>query len=305
MSKIIDIIGMKFGRLTVVERCEDYIQPSGQHIPCYLCRCDCEKDKFVKVRGASLRNGMTKSCGCLRKEVCSKRKGYNQYDFYDDYVIGYTSNGEPFIFDVEDYEKIKDIHWYINKNGYVVSTIYRQHRLIMDCPDNMIVDHINHNKADNRKCNLRITTQSENSRNVALRKNNKSGVTGVYWSNHFNKWIAKITIDKKESTLGMFDVFEEAVTARKNAELKYYGDYSYEKSQLIQSSRIELPTKSSEGNYFGRIINKFGKYFVELDDGRCCELDYLFKLNFDLKVLIEERGGIIIGNFSTPEIHTV
>ena len=210
MSKIVDIIGMKFGRLTVVERCEDHIQPSGQHIPYYLCKCDCEKDKFVKVRGANLRNGTTKSCGCLRKEVCSKRKGCNQYDFYDDYVIGYTSNGEPFIFDVEDYEKIKGIHWYINKSGYVVSTIYRQHRLIMDCPDNMIVDHINHNKADNRKCNLRITTKSENSRNVALRKNNKSGVTGVYWSNHFNKWIAKIMIDKKESTLGMFDVFEEA-----------------------------------------------------------------------------------------------
>lgn len=64
--KFIDLTGQKFGRLTVIRRAEN----KGKSV-CWLCKCDCGNE--VEVRSADLRNGMSKSCGCLRDEVASKQ----------------------------------------------------------------------------------------------------------------------------------------------------------------------------------------------------------------------------------------
>ena len=68
--------------------------------------------------------------------------------------------------------------------------------------------------------------------NAKLRSNNTSGVTGVSFNKKRNKWVSTICINKKRIQLGGFDNFEDAILARKQAEEKYFGEYSYDNSQV-------------------------------------------------------------------------
>ena len=242
MSKLIDLTGQKFEKLTVLKRDEDHIKPNGQHAVKWLCKCDCGNK--VSVLGSSLRKGQTRSCGCLRMENVEKfgvkNKKYNTYDLTGEYGIGYTSKGEEFYFDLEDYDLIKYYCWHIDSQGYVITReemnnkkVIRMHRLVTNCPDKLDVDH-KHGKEtrnDNRKFNLRIVTTSQNMMNRGLSTRNKTGMVGVSWTTTFNKWLANIMLNGKNIHLGYFDKFEDAVKARKNAEEKYFGEYSYDNSQ--------------------------------------------------------------------------
>ena len=240
MAKPIDMVGKRFGRLVVIKRVEDAICPSGYKEIQWLCLCDC--GKYVIVTGKRLRSENTKSCGCLRKEIAGGwAKKRNKYDLCSEkYGIGYTSNtNEPFYFDIEDYDKIKEYCWYKNSKGYVTTTVYFGegksktvclHRIIMDAPDGCLVDHIKHNKLDNRKSELRIVNNSQNGENAKLAKNNTSGVTGVVWHSRDKVWEAKIKVDYKYIYLGRSKDFNEAVRLRKEAEEKYFGEYSYNNS---------------------------------------------------------------------------
>lgn len=285
MGKYNDLSGQTFGKLKVIERCEDYIQPSGQHIVMFLCQCQCENKPLIKVRAAALRNGTTKSCGCLRKEILAKRFAPNTYKFFDDYGVGYTSNGKPFYFDREDYDKIKDDRWYINKGGYVVSKNKRMNRVVMDCPDDMIVDHIHgkDTRNDNRKCNLRIATLSENAHNVEKKKNNTSGVVGVSYSKNGNKWLARIMVEGKAISLGCFDNFDDAVNARKEAERKYYKSFSYNESQSeFMSDVIDL--NGLEPTTWQLFVEN-GEIYVEDSNGTKNKLIDLMKQYQNLKII--------------------
>lgn len=157
------------------------------------------------VRTTSLISEDTKSCGCLMKEsVSNANKRYNTYDLSGEYGIGYTSKGEEFYFDLEDYDKIKDYCWYIHR-GYVVSAENENndnkgifiHRLLLSEINDGIIDHINHKTNDNRKTNLRISTPSKNQMNKKRQSNNTSGVTGVYYDKKYNRWYSVITANKK------------------------------------------------------------------------------------------------------------
>ena len=66
MGRLIDLTGQKFGRLTVIERAEDYVSPNGVSEPRWLCRCNCGNS--LAVRGSLLRSEQTRSCGCLMRE---------------------------------------------------------------------------------------------------------------------------------------------------------------------------------------------------------------------------------------------
>ena len=83
------------------------------------------------------------------------------------------------------------------------------------------VDHINHIKDDNRWCNMRDVTATQNQRNRPLSKNNTSGVTGVFWYKRTGIWVAAIKINRKAMHLGSFADFWDAICARKSAEYKY------------------------------------------------------------------------------------
>ena len=101
----------------------------------------------------------------------------------------------------------------------------------MNALEGEYVDHINNDFNDYRKSNLRICNNSENNRNIGLQKNNTSGITGVDWDKQHNKWRARLTIYGKEKQLGLFIKKEDAMAARQAAEDKYFGDFSYRKSQ--------------------------------------------------------------------------
>lgn len=157
----------------------------------------------------------------------------NEIIEYDDHaeIVLYNKYCEEVaraLVDLEDVDIVKDYKWTLdNSVGYVLTGIkgttnkVSLHRLIMNPDDNMVVDHINHNKLDNRKSNLRICTQQQNNINTSLKKTNTSGITGVSWDKSRNKWVAHI----KGKQLGRFNTKEEAIEARKQAELEYFGEY--------------------------------------------------------------------------------
>jgi hypothetical protein len=107
---------------------------------------------------------------------------------------------------------------------------YRAHRVVWalfygQMPDQQI-DHINGNRLDNRIENLRLASNAENSRNCKLSKNNTSGVTGVSYHAKAKKWFAQIMLNRKNNNLGLFNTKEEAIAARKKAEMQYFGQFA-------------------------------------------------------------------------------
>lgn len=90
------------------------------------------------------------------------------------------------------------------------------------------IDHINRNRSDNRLCNLREATYTENNHNKSISKNNTSGCPGVYWSERDGKHRVQITIQRKNIYIGSFKCKEEAIAARKAAESKYYSTFAGE-----------------------------------------------------------------------------
>ena len=237
-----DLVGRKFHRLIVLKQAEDYIDKRGKHYAQWRCKCDCGNE--IVALGNHLKRGNTKSCGCLNDERRIEnnkiyKKKYNTYDLSGVYGIGYTSNNEEFWFDLEDYDLIKDYCWSVNSQGYIIAPnlndsrkIIKMHRLILGCPDNYDIDHIHgkETRHDNRKRNLRIATRSQNNMNKGLQSNNTSNTTGVSWHKGIGRWQAYITIDRKRIYLGAFANFDEAVNVRKQAEEKYFGEFSYDNS---------------------------------------------------------------------------
>lgn len=84
-----------------------------------------------------------------------------------------------------------------------------------------VIDHVDGVRDCNKWANLRSVSQKENMRNAAIGKSNASGVQGVGWHRRANKWLSQIKVDGKVIYLGVFKIFDDAVTARKNAEEKY------------------------------------------------------------------------------------
>ena len=125
---------------------------------------------------------------------------------------------------MEDWEYLKKYYWNLNSYGYAITVtegkIIKMHKLIMANNSYEVVDHINRNKLDNRKENLRYTTHKVNAQNRSLPSNNKSGHIGVYKVK--NSWYAWIGANGKRIHLGAFKTKEEAIIAREEAEKVYH-----------------------------------------------------------------------------------
>lgn len=226
MGKFIDLTGQKFGKLTVIK----FAGMNKNKRSLWYCKCDCENTEEIIVLGNSLKKGNTKSCGCLKSEVTTKRnKKFNIYDLTGEYGIGYDTNGKYFHFDLEDYDKIKDYYWFINEFGYVINyankKYIRLHKFIFNnnFNDDIVIDHINRIRNDNRKDNLRVATIQENLYNKSKSKLNKSGFIGVRWRKDRQKWYATITIKGRLIYLNQCKNKKDAIKARLEGELKYFG----------------------------------------------------------------------------------
>jgi hypothetical protein len=88
------------------------------------------------------------------------------------------------------------------------------------------VDHLNHDKADDRWANLRAATNQQNQRNITMSKANTSGIRGVGWHKRIEKWQASIRVDGRLLSLGYFESLDEAAQVRRDAELRHFGDFA-------------------------------------------------------------------------------
>lgn len=150
------------------------------------------------------------------------------------------TQGQFAIVDDEDYQELMKYRWYAHydkssKGYYAGRGDYsgekrkdiKMHRQIINTPTGTYTDHINHNTLDNRKCNLRPCTHSQNHMNQRKRSNNTSGITGVHWEKKASKWTARIVINQKLIHLGYFSDINEAAEVRRKAEIKYFGEFAY------------------------------------------------------------------------------
>ncbi len=115
------------------------------------------------------------------------------------------------------------------KDGYLLviinATPYQLHRIIwiMETGEQPItIDHINHNRSDNRWCNIRNVSQKVNTYNQSLKSSNKSGHAGVMYDKVRKKWRSFIVVDNKQIYLGRFNKIDEAIKARVKSE-KHHG----------------------------------------------------------------------------------
>ena len=137
--------------------------------------------------------------------------------------------------DEDNYENfVKGYKFSLNNNGYVRFSGAKDglnkkflHRIIMDAPDDKMVDHINGNKRDNRRENLRLCNNTENGRNRGKQSTNTSGFKGVCWNKQKSKWKAEIQVDGKSKFLGYFDDPQIAYQSYCRAATKYHGEFKH------------------------------------------------------------------------------
>ncbi|KKL67575.1 hypothetical protein LCGC14_2133640 [marine sediment metagenome] len=151
-------------------------------------------------------------------------------------IQGYT------IVDDEDYEWALQYQWHLSQYGYVARMGGRDvdsnrkllfmHRELINVPKGILTDHINRDKLDNRKKNLRTCNHAQNAWNAERRKDNKSGYKGVSWNKRTMRWIPQLQVNKRSIYLGVFKKKQIAIEAYKQAVKKYFKEFSpYEKKQ--------------------------------------------------------------------------
>jgi hypothetical protein len=147
-----------------------------------------------------------------------------------DVAIIRLSKGRSTIVDKEDFEWLNQWKWLTDSKGYAVRHEPRQknkvrkwiymHRLINNTPIGSETDHLNRNKLDNRKLNLRTVTHQQNLFNLSLARNNTSKYRGVVYCH--NKWQAQIQVNRKNIYLGIYEKIGDAIMVRKQAERIYH-----------------------------------------------------------------------------------
>lgn len=200
MSHYKSLVGNRYGMLTVLERVEDYVSPKGSISTRYRCKCDCGNE-ILAVR-PQLVYGGTISCGCYRK---NKNKKQNEYSINGD-VIEVNHPKGKILLDIEDIELVRSKKFYVGKNGYVYIDKVLLHRHLLN-EKNGIVDHINHNKLDNRRNNLRSCDYSINGINKRCSSN-----TGYIGISRSKKGYFNVSIDSKY--IGVKHTLEDAIRFR-------------------------------------------------------------------------------------------
>lgn len=188
----------------------------------------------------SIRHPVFLPCACGCGELT---KGQSKSGF----VVGHANRGrsavhrkkEPgfpdgVLLDDADREAFGIYRWSISGNGYVQRhhviapgkyTKIRLHREITGFPEGVLIDHINGNKLDNRRANLRAVDDQGNAQNQRLTLKNSSGYRGVSWRAEARKWYAYATIDRKMISLGFFDDVHEAGRVALEFRKKHYKSF--------------------------------------------------------------------------------
>lgn len=204
--------------------------------------CKDNKEKVCAYCGSNHRVGYCKEYGdylCDKHIYQLRKRGYfydiftNKYRIINDdtaeMTVSYKGTEYSALLDLEDLDRVlKACKWCLNPAGYVYNghnSIYL-HRFILNCCDsNIYVDHINHNKLDNRKCNLRLATPQQNTWNSTSKNGTCSKFKGVRKTNN-QRWVATGTKNQKTYVLGRYSTELEAAYAHNLWITKEYGEFA-------------------------------------------------------------------------------
>jgi len=211
MPAKIDLIGKRFGRLVVIgEKSE---RDKRGHV-LWECLCDCG-NKCV-VLGYSLGSGKTNSCGCLNIERLTKHGMHEsiEYKVWENMkqrctnkkAHAYEHYGGRGIYVCERWRDFKNFFEDMGKRPNKSFSIERRNNSDGYCPENCY-----------------WTTQTTQTRNTRISKNNSTGFKGVSLDKRSGRYLARISTERKQITLGQFDSIAEAAEARRLGEIKYWG----------------------------------------------------------------------------------
>lgn len=256
-----DFTGMKFGRLTVICRANDYHFPNGRDVSAkWHCICDCEEHNLVDVKHSHLKDGTSSSCGCYNKDCARKTVKFAQESckrpLKDNPTLELNlidDEHEPFgrfrcnnddsaevYFSMRDYDDIKDYSWsirYMNNNNYIRVTAAHSRKAMHQILGMKDADHINRNALDNRRENLDgKATRTDQVHNQKLRIDNTSGVKGVrYVRDNLSKpWIADLKHCGELVLREYYKTKDEAIVARLNAEIRYLDKRAWQKELMAE-----------------------------------------------------------------------
>ncbi len=203
---------------------------------CKYCDITNDKTRFYGVVCRKHYLQLHRHGKILERTIYDKNKIVEKEDHVE--MELYDTKGEVkaiVIFDKDDIEIVSQYKWKLDGGGYCRCTVLKKmlHNFLTG---NDMVDHINRNKLDNRRCNLRKVNKSENAMNSKVYCTSKTGIKGVRWYKAYKKWSANIMVNYKTIFLGYFNDIEDAKKARYEAELKYhtingekaYKEYYYE-----------------------------------------------------------------------------
>lgn len=220
---MLDLTGQRFERLTVIG-----FSHKTKTAVYWKCICDCGKEVIASRQ--SLRCGDKKSCGCyhrdfmksLAEKVHRLNKKPSEIEVCDTYAKIKLSNCDKCaLIDIEDIDKVKEYRWHLTAYGYVrtneprgngKNTGSRLHRKILgDIPKGFEVDHINQDKLDNRKSNLRIVKPIDNiNNNYASAPRTSTGFKYIYHQKNANNYRVLYTRYGKTYIVGTFKTIDEA-----------------------------------------------------------------------------------------------
>lgn len=142
----------------------------------------------------------------------------HEYKIIDNYAEIYLKRGVMLV-SVEDLPKLEKVRIHVTDKGYARGYVSGEKlrinvpRWLTNCPDDKQIDHINRNRLDNRRENLRFVTTQENCRNRANSK-------GYYYNKRWKRWIVRDRIEGKRFTVGVFETEQEAIDCYQNEVLR-------------------------------------------------------------------------------------
>lgn len=212
MSKKIDLTGRIFNRLKVISEADKDKHGNIR----WACQCECGKSTIVV--GDNLRRGLSKSCGCLRRELSKKQ--------FTTHGMARTPTYQTWCHMLNRCRNKKD-KGYCNYGGrgiLVCDRWLKFERFIEDMgvmPDGLTIERLC-NDGNYEPSNCKWGTRIEQARNRRIRKTNKSGATGVWWHKESKKWQVRIGYNGRNHHIGLYPGLEQAIEERRNAELKYW-----------------------------------------------------------------------------------